>query len=116
MKDDLNNLVLNDKDKADCLADVFEKVYSNEQNARSMAPTPAYPIMSYSVCYFYADEIYNLLKRWPPSNSLTPDKIPLSIIKEIASCIAKTLKYIFNQSFLRSEIPLKWKESFVTPI
>lgn len=38
------------------------------------------------------------------------------MLKKIAHIIADPLAYIFNQSLFYSEVPLRWKHSFITPL
>ncbi|EYC06910.1 hypothetical protein Y032_0073g764 [Ancylostoma ceylanicum] len=76
---------------------------------------PVYPPMEDSV-WFHKEEILELLLNWSQSFSLTPDGIPLSFIKNIAHAIAGPLELICNLSFMRAEVPDRWRHALVTPI
>lgn len=108
------NIIRTDSGKAELLADTFASSFSPDFDL-SEPYEQQFPTMSDSA-WFYADEIYNLLSRWPPSYSVTPDGIPLVFIKNVAHIIASPLQHIFNLSFMRAEIPKRWKLSLVTPI
>lgn len=60
--------------------------------------------------------VYEHLSRWRNSNTVSPDEIPFSFIKNIAHAIAFLLAYLFNQSMTFSEVPSLWKHSYVTPV
>ncbi|EYC39859.1 hypothetical protein Y032_0638g971 [Ancylostoma ceylanicum] len=57
-----------------------------------------------------------ILSKWPKSTSLSADYIPLLFIKNVVHLIAYPLEHIFNLSYMRSEVPERWKRSFITPI
>ncbi|KAK6038129.1 hypothetical protein COOONC_24366, partial [Cooperia oncophora] len=62
------------------------------------------------------DEIFDLLSKWPNSHSVTPDFIPLHLIKRTAHCLALPLELLFNLSYMRSEVPSRWRHSFIVPV
>lgn len=104
-----------DFEKAELLADSFAQVFTKDSEQYVPDISPRFPVMPDSV-WFHADELYGLLHNWPPSYSLTPDDIPLIVIKNIAHIIAGPLEYIYNLSLMRAEVPLRWRISYVTPI
>ncbi|KAK6042474.1 hypothetical protein COOONC_20020, partial [Cooperia oncophora] len=50
------------------------------------------------------------------SHSVTPDFIPLHLIKRTAHCLALPLELLFNLSYMRSEVPSRWRHSFIVPV
>ncbi|EYC27452.1 hypothetical protein Y032_0009g735 [Ancylostoma ceylanicum] len=104
-----------DREKAEMLADVFELSFSQCKRTEVLQDPMSFPKMSDSI-WFYGDDIYNLISKWPSSYSETPDHIPLAFIKGILHTITRPLEYIFNLSFMRSEVPSRWKLLLVTPI
>lgn len=66
--------------------------------------------------WFFAGEIQALISSWPSSSSLTPHGIPLKFIKGVIEYIAGPLEYLFNLSFMRSEVPMRWRKAVVIPI
>ena len=66
--------------------------------------------------WFNADEIYELLSKWPAAYSDTPDHIPLVFIKKVLHTIVGPLVHLFNLSFMRAEVPNLWRTALITPI
>ncbi|EYB82716.1 hypothetical protein Y032_0352g3250 [Ancylostoma ceylanicum] len=110
-------MVIKDNDKAEVLADVFEEAFVgvNDFDPPSNWSFPSYPTMKDSV-WFHPDEVYKLLCDWPPSSSVTPDHVPFSFIRNVAPYLVSPLSYLFNLSFMRAEVPSRWRMSYVTPI
>nr|CDJ88717.1 RNA-directed DNA polymerase (reverse transcriptase) domain containing protein [Haemonchus contortus] len=106
-----------DKDKAEILASTFEKAFapSASEDLTDLSGLDMYPVMPDSA-WVQADDLLAILLRWPSSCSLTPDEIPTHFIKNVAHVIVGPLQYICNLSFMRSEIPSRWKMAYVTPI
>lgn len=106
-----------DKDKAEMLANTFEQSFMQHSSLanRCSDGISVFPCMLDSV-WFYAEDIYKLLIAWPSSYSVTPDHVPLFFIKKVAHIIAGPLEHLFNLSFLRSEVPSRWRTSLITPI
>ncbi|KAK6041393.1 hypothetical protein COOONC_21100 [Cooperia oncophora] len=101
--------VYDDKDKVELLASTFQENFCCHHRAiEELLPQETkFAPMSDSV-WFYRDEILELLLKWPESNALTPDLIPLHFIKRVAHCLAGPLEYIFNLSFMNAEVPRRW--------
>lgn len=119
-KDD-GELASTESDKADLLGEVFLKAY-NKDHIWGRDPLgeigkdlPHFPQMN-STVWFLREEIIDVLSKWLKSFSLTPDLVPLSFIKNVVHYIAYPLEHIFNLSFMRAEVPVRWKHAFVTPI
>ena len=51
-----------------------------------------------------------------PHKATGPDNVPARVLKETAPVIAPMLTHLFQQSLNTSEIPLEWKQAYVTPI
>ncbi|KAK6032741.1 hypothetical protein OSTOST_01066 [Ostertagia ostertagi] len=66
--------------------------------------------------WFDGSSGYSLLEELPSSSSLTSDCIPVTFVKKIAHIVADPLAHIFNHSLCSSEVPLRWKHSFITPL
>lgn len=102
-------------DKANLLADHFSQMFIVDDGNM-----PVYePVVSnfmHAVPWFQEKEIYDIIIKWKKSYSLTPDFIPLFFVQKVAHVIAKPLAYLYNQSLMFSEIPERWKRSFVTPL
>lgn len=102
-------------EKVDLLADVFERSVKNVQGLPEHVNCTVFPVMEDSF-WCSKTEILELLLKWPKSSSITPDHIPLSFLQAVAHLIAGPLEYLYNLSFMRAEIPLRWKTSYVTPL
>lgn len=66
--------------------------------------------------WFYADDIVQIITKWPRSTTVTPDMVPLHFIKRIVPFIAYPLEFLFNLSYITGEVPRRWKHSFVVPV
>ncbi|KAK6019565.1 hypothetical protein OSTOST_14794, partial [Ostertagia ostertagi] len=90
-------LLVNDLEKANALASEFDKVFQQDNNCLPpYSPNVTNEMLTFP--YFDANDIYNLLKNWPCSSSITPDQVPFEFVKNIAHAIAFPLSYLFNQS------------------
>ncbi|KIH53315.1 hypothetical protein ANCDUO_16560, partial [Ancylostoma duodenale] len=102
-------------EKANLLADKFCDVFSEDINETpDFERDVEYPMNTFP--WFTEITIYEIIKKWPTSYSVTPDFIPTAFIKNIAHVIAAPIAYIFNQSLAYGEVPLRWKHSFITPL
>lgn len=105
-----------DSEIAELLANSFEKVYSCKDDSTSSHTAQALvPVMTDSA-WFFAEEIRSIIISWPKSSSLTPDNVPLPFIKAVIDHIAAPLEFLFNLSFMRSEVPVRWRKAIVIPI
>lgn len=69
-----------------------------------------------STPWFQEENIFNLIYHWKTSYSITPDYVPFLFLRKVTHVIARPFTYLCNQSLMRSEIPGRWKHSFVTPL
>lgn len=108
-------MAIADDDKAELLADKFCEVFLEDNyelpnyNPGVCEPMDTFP-------WFDGKMIYEIIHTCTDSSSLTPDCIPTSFFKNTAHVIAGPLAYLFNQSLMCSEIPQRWKHSYVTPL
>ncbi|KAK6061270.1 hypothetical protein COOONC_01067 [Cooperia oncophora] len=70
----------------------------------------------FTIVWFHGEEIYEVLSAWPTSPSITPDFIPFKFIKMVLNHLLYPLEHLFNLSYLRAEVPDRWKHSLVTPV
>ncbi|KAK6044322.1 hypothetical protein COOONC_18174 [Cooperia oncophora] len=99
-------LIIDDTERAEVLASAFETHFGESSaHVDLTVAREEFPQMEDSA-WFRRDDILETLLKWPRSESVTPDFIPLSFIK----------KYIFNLSFMNSEVPSRWIQSLITPI
>ncbi|KAK6009346.1 hypothetical protein OSTOST_25748, partial [Ostertagia ostertagi] len=108
-------IIILDHDKAEVLAESFQKVFTEDSDT-VLDEFPSGTSSMEPSLWFHRDEIYRLLSKWPSSYSITPDLVPFNFIKNIAQYIAFPLELLFNLSYMRSEVPSRWRHSFVVPI
>lgn len=104
-----------DSEKAEMLANTFELSYSILARHTSTAIAPQFPPMADSM-WFHADDILRTLLRWPSSFSDTTDHIPFIFIKKTSCVLVQPLEFLFNLSFMKSEVPSRYRFSLVTPV
>lgn len=112
------NIVRSDKDKVELFAQVFGGSFtdcSSLGSPRQSVTESNFSLMQDSV-WFHREEILEIILKGLKSRSITPDGIPLLFIQKVAHIIAGPLEHIFNLSFMRGEVPSRWRHSFVTPI
>lgn len=108
-------MVFDDKEKSELLADVFASVFTLDDgtlpevnfNCRKVCPAPS---------AFTELEIEESIRLWPSSHALTPDKIPNSFMKGLSIELSRPLCYVFNRCLFNADVPKRWKHSFVSPI
>ncbi|KAK6035375.1 hypothetical protein COOONC_27120, partial [Cooperia oncophora] len=93
----------------------FQGIFAKEDDVFSHKVPPCGSTMGPDL-WFHRDEIFDLLSKWPNSHSVTPDFIPLHLIKRTAHCLALPLELLFNLSYMRSEVPSRWRHSFIVPV
>lgn len=104
-----------DHTKAELLAKEFAKVFLKDDGILPAESRCEHTVME-SFPWFDGLTLLRLLKGWPPSSSVTPDEVPFNFIQKIADVICAPLAYIFNQSLMYSQVPARWKHSYVTPV
>ena len=60
-------------------------------------------------------EFPNLFSEVNPHKASGPDNISACVLKETVSVTAPILIHLFQQLFNTSDIPLEWKQAYVTP-
>lgn len=112
---DENGLVVSDNSsKAELLARSFSTVFVLDNGVLPQVTVRKLP--SEPNLVFPCHIICSLIESWRKSACKTPDNLNLSFIKKVAVPISIALEYIFNHSFLITQIPKVWKHSIVTPI
>ena len=61
-------------------------------------------------------EIVNELRKLKRNKATGNDDLPSNLLKDVSSCIANPLVYIFNLSLPTSIIPQAWKVARITPL
>ncbi|KAK6034583.1 hypothetical protein COOONC_27921 [Cooperia oncophora] len=77
--------------------------------------TPLCPTMEPTV-WFHREEYMKFFLLGPPLLLITPDFIPFKFIKMVLNHLLYPLEHLFNLSYLRAEVPDRWKHSLVTPV
>ncbi|CAB0011944.1 unnamed protein product, partial [Nesidiocoris tenuis] len=62
------------------------------------------------------DEVLHALKALNPDKGMGPDGVPPCLLRSCADVLAIPLAAIFNKSLNAGSFPVKWKDSYVTPI
>jgi len=105
------------QDRAKILSQQFKSVFTRDHDSadRHTAPLgPNYPSMA---PFTITEEgVLKLLKAINPTKASGPDCIPCRLLKELAEEIAAALTFIFRQSLHTGQVPLQWKEQWITPI
>lgn len=116
LRNDSGVMAYSDHAKVEMLADYFKSVCADNGTSNpGMVNISKFPLMT-ECPWFLEYELSEIIRKWPPSYSLTPDEVPLYFIKRVSEVIMGPLKYIMNLSLIRAEIPNKWKHSYVTPL
>ncbi|EYC13094.1 hypothetical protein Y032_0045g1264 [Ancylostoma ceylanicum] len=115
LENDNGEKINDDLEKAELFADTFERYFSPCTTHFVIESKNLFPQMNDSL-WFNHDEVYENLVKWSNCYSRTPDDVPFVFIKEMACEITGPLTFIFNLSFMRAEVPKKWKHSLVTPV
>ena len=113
--DDVNNIIYENKDKANCFNRYF-KSQSTVPNANSNPPqipisNTILPPFSLSVL-----EVENVIKDLNTSKSVGPDLVHNKVIKASSPVISNPLTSLFNKSLTEGHFPSCWKVAHVTPI
>ncbi|PIC54518.1 hypothetical protein B9Z55_003739 [Caenorhabditis nigoni] len=111
---DMGKLLESDSEKANCIAESFERQYINEKSKLFELPD-TYDSIQPTV-WVTDDEVYKTIKRCKNSCSKTSDDVPFTFIKMIAPLISSALAQIFNFSMIKGEVPEAWKTSIVIPL
>lgn len=114
LRNDSGVMAYSDHAKVEMLADYFKSVCADNGTSNPVNISE-FPLMT-ECTWFLEYELSEIIRKWPPSYSLTPDEVPLDFIKRVSDVIMGPLKYIMNLSLIRAEIPNKWKHSYVTPL
>jgi len=97
------------------LADHFRSVYVSERDDL-LSPCRKTTILSNVDWTITENEILSKLKSLSDNHSSGPDGIPNSLLKHCCSSMVKPLQIQFRKIYSKNEIPLYWKESYVTAV
>ena len=108
-------LVLNAQGKANILnkqyTSVFNKKDSDPAPTKGPSPHPTAPDIQIS-----EDGVLKMLKGLNPNKACGPDKLPPTLLKNLAGVLAKPLTAIFQSSVDQGYVPEQWKKALVSPI
>ena len=112
MLDAKGNLVINDQDKA---ATVFNTKTSYSQGTQTLELVDRDGEQNRP--YIIHDQmVLDLLQKLDNHNSMGPDGLHPTVLRELADVLAKTLSIILQQSWLTRNIPVDWRLANVMPI
>lgn len=98
---------------ANMFADHFESVYENKD---ANVPLCHLGCDCNSHIEISREDIEAAIRSLDANKSNSPDKIPNIFYQKTMDAICKPLEIIFNASLFNRKFPIKWKESFITPI
>ena len=108
-------LVSNAQGKANILnkqyTSVFNKKDSDPAPTKGPSPHPSAPDVQ-----IREDGVLKMLKCLNPNKACGPDKLPPTLLKNLAGVLAKPLETIFQSSIDQGCVPEQWKKALVSPI
>ena len=116
IRNDNNDLVANDYDKAELFNSYFCSVFTDE-DSHSLPPfgvsDTVTPIDTVDISL---EVVYQKLSSVNISKSAGPDGWPPMVLKETADSISLPLYILFTKSINAGTLPVAWKQGHVTPI
>jgi hypothetical protein len=112
-----NQLLTQDQEKAEALANQFQGVFTREDPVQSNLPDlppSSYPDMLPITVGL--DGVQKLLENIKVCKATGPDKIKNQALKIAAVEIAPVLQFIFQQSLDSGELPSDWRKANISPI
>ena len=109
-------LILEDKEKAQMLNDYFVSICTTDDGVLPLLPDLANGSSSLDNITFRPTQIFKILKKVKKKLSSGPDGIPSILFSHLASQLSHPLSLIFNFIMQKGEVPIIWKQAFVTPI
>ena len=108
--------VIEDKEKAEALANQFSSVFTREDSSQSLpnlrdSSYPDMPDITVSV-----DGVLKLLRSLDVTKATGPDQIPNRALKLAADNIAPILAHFFQQPLDTGELPADWKKANITSL
>ena len=113
--DQSKNLLLDDKEKANLLNDVFiNQNTSLALEAFSFGPSPVQG--TFDIDSISPKEVAETLRSLPNKSSCGRDEISYRLMKEAGPALVGPLVTLFNRSLLLRQVPDEWKKAIVIPI
>lgn len=115
IKDDTDNIITDDKDKAKLLNNFFHSVFTKEPDSE----LPDFNVRSENELenlVFDEQKVKKLLSQVNENKSQGSDNIHPKLLRETAESIAKPVTTLFNTSMELGKIPKDWKHANITPI
>ena len=109
-------IAIEDKDKANVLADFYSSVFTNEPSGAIPNPKPQHITSVLHKSIFTEEKIKKKLLALKTAKSPGPDKIHPRVLKEVATAIAKPLYWIFSSTMEKRKLPTIFKRANVSPI
>ena len=103
-------LISNAQGKAKILNKQYTSVFNKKDSdlAPTKGPSPDIQIRE--------DGVLKMLKGLNPNKACGPDKLPQTLVKNLAGVLAKPLTAIFQSSIDQGCVPEQWKKALVSPI
>ena len=107
------SLITDTSGKTEVLSKQYESVFTKENDniPQTNSTAPIMPNINIT-----ENGITKLLHKLNPQKANGPDKIPIKILKEYATHIAKFLHIIFTKSYDTGELPQDWLTANISPI
>ena len=113
--DQSKNLLLDDKEKANLLNDVF--INQNTSLALEAFPFGPSPLQeTFDIYRISPKEVAETLRSLPNKSSCGSDEISYRLMKEAGPALVGPLVTLFNRSLLLRQVPDEWKKAIVIPI
>ena len=103
------------KDEALVLNEYFTSVFTTEDTF-DVPSLDGHPFPDISPINVTNDGVTALLSNLKIHKASGPDRIPASLLKNLATTLVPSLTMIFKASLLQSAIPLQWKIANIVPI
>ena len=113
--DQSKDLLLDDKEKANLLNDVF--INQNTSLALEAFPFMPSPLQeTFDIDRISPKEVAETLRSLPIKSSCGSDEISYRLMKEAGPALVGPLVTLFNRSLLLRQVPDEWKKAIVIPI
>ena len=80
------------------------------------ASTPSTSVLSFEFDTFQVSDVLHALNTIDPKKSSGPDGLDPFLLKAAAPIIAEPITHIFNMSIGLNQVPVTWKQAYVTPL
>ena len=103
-----------DLEKAEALNSQFQSVFTKDSHKvkeKSISPYTLIPHL-----YIGVEGVEKQLSNLNPSKASGPDEMPPRLLKLVANELAPALRFLFQQSYDTTTVPMQWKQALVTSI